>query len=274
MDYEITYAGTVEEGAELAARLRGLEVRSGSGVIGFDTEFYGVEVGRESTYARAKVHFASLAWATPGGKLHPRGYPVPSAAVVSREVFRECGEFRRYLEEAPLAAHNAPVDIHTSKNEGINLKHVVNTLTMARWAWPGRARTQYGGGGFTLDALGRDVLGEAKTESFSELFRERVEKWEVRRVLEKSCACGLSGCRKRVRPDHEKFERVIESRGLKYEEVPVPLESVGPGHPLFPRALKYSAQDAVLAFALWHILRRELNTQTREVPWIPRSLAR
>jgi hypothetical protein len=270
--YEITYAGTVEEGAALVSRLRGLESRSGSRVFGFDTEFYGVQVGRESPYARAKVHFASLAWGERRDHIHPRGYPVPSAAVLSREVVTECAEFRRFLEGAPLVAHNAPVDIHTCKNEGIELKNVVNTLTMARWAWPGRARAQYGGGGFTLDALGRDVLGEAKTESFTELFRERVEEWSVRRMVEKCCACGEPGCRKRVKPDHEKWERATEIREPKIVEREVPLESVVPGHPLFERALKYSAQDAVLAYALWHILTRELTSQTREVPWIPKSL--
>lgn len=272
MDYEITYAGTIEEGAALAERLRGLEIRSGSGIIGFDTEFYGVQVGRESTFARAKVHLASLAWAAPGGKLHPRGYPIPHAAVVSREVLKECSEFRSFLESAPLVAHNAPVDIHTAKNEGIDLKYVVNSLTMARWAWPGRARAQYGGGGFTLDALGRDVLGQEKTESFNELFRERVETWSVRRRVEKHCRCGEPRCRKRVRPEHEKYERVEEFKEPKYEEREVPLESVVPGHPLWERALRYSAQDAVLAFALWHILRRETLNQTRKVPWIPGNL--
>lgn len=215
------------------------------------------------------MHFASLAWLEDGGKLHPRGYTIPHAAVVSAKVVRECAEFRALFGDRRYRffAHNAPVDVHVFHNEGIEIVNVVNTLTLARWTWPGRARAAWGGGGFGLDALGKDVLGEGKLEAFTELFTETVEHWVPQIV--KRCACGDTGCRKRSLPAHAKTHE--EERVLKLETVPVPLEVVVPGHPLFARAVRYAAQDAVLAHALKQIIYRELNKQIREVPWIKRT---
>lgn len=270
MDYDITYAHTVDEGAALAATLSELADRGTVRHVGFDTEFDSVRVGKESTVARAKVYFASLAWDPGGARLHPRGFPIPRAAVVSREVVTRCEPFRKFLERPDVAflAHNAPVDVHSMKNEGVEIRNVINTLTLARWCWPGRARAQYGGGGFTLDALGKDVLGEGKTIDFTELFTTRREQWTIKSVTERWCMCGEPGCRKRSLPLHKKVQRTSEIREPSYVEELVPLSAVGPGHELFDATLKYSAQDAVLAFGLYHVIQRELNKQYREVPWL------
>lgn len=267
MDYELSYADTVEEGAALVSRIRRETDRSGNHRLGFDTEFYGVELGKHSVLGRAKVHFASFAWDPGGAKLHPRGFTVPHAAVVSREVVTESAEFRAWVQEAgwTFLAHNAPVDAHTFYNEGLDI-NVVNTLTIARWTWPGRARAAWGGGGFGLDALGKDVLGEGKTESFRELFSETVEVPEVRWEKYVHCECGACGCRKRS-AGHLKSRGQSQVTTTKHVERPVPLEAVVPGHPLFSRALRYAAQDAVLAFALDQVMTRTLKNQEREVPW-------
>lgn len=268
MDYELTYAHTVEEGAALANTLRGLADRSGRLHAGFDTEFYGVELGKHSTLARAKVHFASLAWEQGGERLHPRGFTVPRAAVVSAEVVRFCQEFRGLFQDPRTIwyAHNAPVDAHVFHNEGIEIANVRNTLTMARWCWPGRARNAYGGGGFGLDALAKDVLGEGKLESFTELFSETVEEWTTKVV--RRCSCGVPGCRKRSL-GHERYDE--EEREPKLVQRPVPLETVVPGHWLFERALRYAAQDAVLAYGLKQMIERNMRQQIREVPWLIRE---
>lgn len=270
MDYEITYADTVEEGAALANTLSGVADRSGQLDLGFDTEFHGVNIGKESVLGRAKVHFASLAWLEGGEKLHPRGFLIPRAAVVSAKVVRECTEFRRLFEDERLIfyAHNAPVDAHVFFNEGIRIKNVRNTLTMARWCWPGRARATWGGGGFGLDALAKDVLGEGKLESFTELFRETKEEWKYKEIHTRHCVCGTPACRKRSLPLHEKSIRVEVQKELQLIEVPVPLELVVPGHFLFERAKRYSAQDSVLSHGLKQIIHRELKRQEREVPWL------
>ena len=269
MDYELTYADTVEEGAKLASTLSGLADRSGRLDLGFDTEFYGVELGKHSVLGRAKVHFASLAWEQGGEKLHPRGFTIPRAAVVSAKVVRECKEFRELFQRADcyFYAHNAPVDAHVFKNEGIDIAHVINTLTMARWCWPGRARAAWGGGGFGLDALSKDVLGEGKLESFNELFQEPVETWVTRTVTAKRCSCGTPSCRKRSK-GHEKWPDIWEERESKLEYRKVPLETVVPGHPLFERAKWYAAHDAVLAYALREVMHRELRKQVRIVTWL------
>lgn len=269
MDYELTYADTVEEGAALADTLSRLADRSGRLDLGFDTEFYGVELGKHSVLGRAKVHFASLAWEQGGEKLHPRGFTIPRAAVVSAAVVRGCTQFRELFADRRIYtyAHNAPVDAHVFKNEGIDIANVINTLTMARWCWPGRARATWGGGGFGLDALSKDVLGEGKLESFNELFTEAIETWVTKVVTQKRCCCGTPGCRKRS-AGHEKYPDSWEERESKLEIRKVPLEIVVPGHPLFERAKWYAAQDAVLAYCLREVIHRELRKQIREIPWL------
>lgn len=273
MEYELTYADTVAEGTALIERLSGLADRGECRTFGFDTEFYNVRVGKESTVARAKVHFASLAWNPGGARFHPRGFTIPDAAVVSREVVTRCPEFRRFMARPDLTflAHNAPVDAHSMKNEGIEV-NVVNTLTIARWVYPGRARAQYGGGGFTLDALAQDLLGEGKLEAFSDIFVSRREEWKVRRVEHKRCDCGEPGCRKRALPCHKKHLWYEEIRTPIYLEEDVPLEDVVPGHELFERAKRYAAQDAVLAHCLYEVLMRQMRKQERLVPWLPKRL--
>lgn len=256
----------------MAERIGRLADRDECRSIGFDTEFYGVELGKHSVLARAKVHFASLAWYEGGEKFHPRGFTVPRAAVVSRRVVTECTEFRALFRDKRFTfyAHNAPVDAHCFKNEGIEIADVRNTLTMARWCWPGRARATWGGSGFGLDALSKDVLGEGKLESFTELFTETRENWKSKVVRSKTCACTTPGCRKRSK-GHEKEERIWEERELQLITVPVPLEVVVPGHPLFERAKRYAAQDAVLALCLREVMEREMRKQIREVPWLKRQ---
>ncbi len=268
MEYELTYADTIEEGAALADTLTGLATRSGLVHAGFDTEFYGVELGKHSVLGRGKVHFASLAWEQGGEKLHPRGFTIPRAAVVSADVVRRCPEFRALFsrEDFVFYAHNAPVDAHIFKNEGIGIRNVRNTLTMARWTWPHRARASWGGG-FGLDALSKDVLGEGKLEEFKELFSETDETWECKTRVEKYCTCGTPRCRKRSQ-GHEKQERIWEERESKLITRAVPLESVVPGHRLFQRAIRYAAQDAVLAYALKQVMEREMRRQIRDVPWL------
>jgi hypothetical protein len=273
VDYALTYAHTVDEGTTLAARLSELADRGICTTFGFDTEFYNVRVGKESTVARAAVHFASLAWNPGGARFHPRGYSIPDAAVVSREVVTECRPFREFMSRRDIIfpAHNAPVDAHSMKNEGVDV-NVVNTLTLARWVYPGRARAQYGGGGFTLGALGEDILGEGKIADFKDVFTRRWEEWKVKYVTHKRCACGEPGCRKRTYPLHSKHTWQEEIRTPVYLEEAIPLESVGPGHEVFERAKLYSAQDAVLAFCLYEVLLREMRKQERVVPWLPKKL--
>lgn len=266
MDYELTYADTVEEGAALVERILRVEAGGRRRHIGFDTEFYGVEVGKESTVARGVCHVASLAWREGGERLHPRGFYVPRAAVVSRAVVTECRPFRELFRNPGLVflAHNAPVDVHVFKNEGIEVLNYVNTLTTARWVLPGRAR----GGGFTLDALGEDILGEGKADAFRDIVSERVEDHRVTTKLIKRCACGVAGCRKLSKPLHTKHVETQEIREPFWVEREIPLREIVPGHPRWGRLLPYAARDAVLAHCLYQVLMQQMRKTAREVPWI------
>lgn len=269
MDYELTYAHTIEEGAALAERVVRETAGSGDLRVGFDTEFYDVELGKHSVLGRAKVHLASIAWNDGSGRFHPRGFTIPRAAVVSRDVVTSCEEFRALFEKEFIwLAHNAPVDVHCFRNEGINVRYVVNTLTLARWAHPGRAARFAGGRGFGLDALGQDFLGEGKLAEFDEIFSEvHIERKPISTTV---CECGAEKCRKRS-GGHSKI------RSVRFDEiernVPVPLQQVVPGHPIHPTAVRYAATDAVLAKCYDEVVIRELQKQERVVPWLTPRLA-
>ncbi len=263
--YDILYADTDARFALLLAALRRAQDRGEP--VGFDTEFYNVRLGQESTVARAKGHLASFAWAR-GAEIHPRGFPVPMAAVVPWSVLlRE--EMREWLAGPGIkVVHNMPVDAHTCHNAGVKINGGVNSLTLARWTWPHRARTYGPGGGFTLDALGSEILGIGKTEEFRQLFSEEVTEYRVRTRTVKGCECGCSPCRRRsTTPGHSRFSRVEEIQTPFHVVRPVPLESVGPGHALWQRALRYSAQDSVIGFGLYHVMLREMKRTERIVPW-------
>lgn len=266
--YEVFFADTDDKIARVVASLRRAQDRLGQeAVFGLDTEFYGVELRKHSTVSRSRLHMLSIASRRIPGVLHPRGYSVADAAVFLRPAL-DHPALRGWLEDSGprKAVHNLPVDAHTLANEGIALAGGINTLARARWAWPARARAE----GFTLDSLARDLLGTGKTESFDELFREErtTETVRTRHVL--ICECGVvprRGHPRSATPGHARITRVEETRTPKTAWVPVSLEVVVPGHPLWPRALRYSAQDAVMALAVYELSLREMKCQAREMPW-------
>lgn len=230
--------------------------------LGYDSEFFGVDIGKQSCFARSQLHLCSLAVKRHPYQLAPRGYHVADAAVFSRRSL-ERPDFVKLLENpGPKAVHNLPVDAHTLANAGITLGGGVNTLAMARWAWPERAR----GLGFTLDALGQDLVGAGKTEDFRELFRVEVTEYRVTTRREKVCECGQKCGRRSTTPGHTRHEEVVETRHPKLVMRDIPLESVVPGHPLWPRAINYAAQDAWLALAVYDLATLAMQIK-REIPW-------
>lgn len=232
--------------------------------VGFDTEFYGVDVGAQSCFGRARVHLLSVAVKRNPRVILPRGYDLADPAVLSSAALQHQG-FRTWLEDcdAKKVIHNAPVDVHSVASDGINTRGFINSLALARWAWPDRAR----GSGFTLDSLGMDLLGVGKPESFKELFQED---YEIRRSTFRKaevCECGEKCGKRRTTPGHSRHEEVVETVHTRIGQRPVALESVIPGHPLWERALKYSAQDAVLALGVYDLAQRALQV-VREIPWL------
>ena len=239
--------------------------------IGLDTEFYNVDVGKQSCVARARLHLLSLAVKRFPHQLSPRGFHVADAAVFTREALRDTS-LRRLLEgPGRKCVHNLPVDAHTLCNghpeegiEGIELYDGINTLAVARWAWPHRAR----GAGFTLGALGDDYLGATKTEDFRDLFSQEVTEYRSTFRKVQRCECGNQPCRKRSTSDgHRRILEIVETQHPKTVRVPVPLNDVVLGHPLWPRALAYSAADAVLALGVYDLATLEMRKKL-DIPWL------
>lgn len=258
----VFYAGTNADISKVVGAL--LRARDRRDPVGFDTEFYGVDIGSQSCFGRARIHLLSVAVKRHPRVLLPRGYDLADPAVLSSAALEDKG-FREWLEdgEAKKVIHNAPVDIHSVASDGCILRGAINSLALARWAWPDRAR----GAGFTLDALGMDLLGVGKPESFCELFQEDYEilRSTFRKV--EVCECGQKCGKRRTTPGHSRHEEVVETVHSRIGQRPVALETVVPGHRLWERALKYSAQDAVLALGVYDLAMRAMEV-IREVPWL------
>lgn len=228
---------------------------------GLDTEFYGCDIRTESPVGRTTCHVFSVA--TPSGPLLPRGFHAASSYVFAGGLL-SYGPVKDWLEDERRrkAVHNQPVDHHTIRNHGVRLRGAINTLEMARFTWPHRAKFE----GFDLDSLGRDYCGAGKTESFDGLLGyDSNEEYQVE-VERKLCTCGVVGCRKRKVP--HSFERTVTEVVTRSRKVRRHLEltTLHTAHDLWPRYLNYAAWDAVLALWLYEIMLRE-GEKERPYPW-------
>lgn len=242
--------------------------------VGFDTEFYGADLSRTSHQTcpgRARVHVFSIG--IPTKVLHPRGF-YRAVSAVFPAVAMQSGVVQSWLTDANSikVGLNAPVDIHaTEATAGVRVAGCVDLLSTARWVWPGRVAP---GPGFSLDALGSDICGRGKLDSFEEVLGEPNEiEVERRKTSHRMvCSCGASPCRKRTGPEHTRekqttIERWVERvvRGTRL----IPLETVVPGHPRHARLVAYSGVDAEIASELDQVIIRELPRaqERRPNPW-------
>jgi hypothetical protein len=245
---------------------------------GLDSEFYNVAIRTQSTVARSKLHLWSVAVNRFPLQLHPRGYYIADAAVLPAEAV-EHPRLREWLEsDYPKLIHNMGVDVHTFGNAGVDVHGAINTLALARFCCPERARGFPEPPGFALDDLGADLLGIGKTEDgwVSEdwwkkhgrpldpaIFVQIDEVTYTKKVRAEVCSCGEKKCRKRKghsRPITEVTETVREWGGT------IPLESVVPGHPRWERAVAYAARDAVVARYLGDYFERSMEGRI-PFPW-------
>lgn len=233
---------------------------------GLDTEFYGCDITKESPVGRSICHVFSVA--VPSGPLLPRGFNDTKSWVFSADLLQHPG-IKAWLENEQYrkAVHNQPVDHHTLRNHGVSLKGGCNTLAMARFWYPARAKRE----GFDLDSLGRDFCGAGKTESFDDLLGYDAVEVREHEVTKKRCECGVLGCtKKKMGADFvchtiKTPERVIAPYNVKVRRH-LPLVELHPGHSLWARYLAYAAWDAVLA--LWILQLMERDTQERPFPWL------
>jgi hypothetical protein len=225
-----------------------------SNPIGLDSEFVGVDFDAgDNCVGRAKLDVYSIAVFT--GELHPRGYERATGYVLPRESL-EC--FKELLEDESIkkAAHNSTVDVHTFYNDGVDVRGVIDTLHLCRFAFPGRFK--YG-----LDILSREFLDESKFMSFHEL--TAVPAFVTKQIKIKKCECGEDGCRKRK--GHPKYT-VIEDVDVERGTSNIPLTDIRPGHSKWSSYVEYAGQDAVLALELLDYTSRKLKKLNYDNPFI------
>ena len=218
--------------------------------IGLDSEFTGVDFDAgDNCVGRSVLDVFSVAVGT--GELHPRGYEIATGYVLPRHAL---GAFKQVLEDGRIvkAAHNSAVDIHTFFNSGIDVRGVVDTLHLCRFAYPGRFK--YG-----LDALSREFLDESKFMSFNDLCS--VPAFKTKQIKVKKCSCGEDTCRKRK--GHTKFV-VIEEMDVECGTTTIPISDINPGNAKWDDKVEYAAQDAVLAFEIYDFTVRKLKKLTYE----------
>lgn len=235
-----------------------------AGLFGLDTEFYGANPKVESTVGRSRVHIWSVA--VPHGGLHPRGFRLCHSAVLPVEAL-EYGPILDLLGDPRVtkSVHNQPVDDHSMANHGVALRGVVNTLALARWAWPERHPGD-GGPGWSLDALGRDLMGEGKADDYEEIVREEFVETVVKYRKEQRCECGTRPCRKKKStPGHTRVVDLVPQVGERPGVRQIGLATITPEHPRWARLLAYAARDPALALGVYDLaraVRRDVET-----PW-------
>jgi hypothetical protein len=234
------YAAEEKDWDRVAVRL---ERYRGEGLpLGLDTEFYGLDVEKESCAGgRSRIHVWSVAVLLP--EKSPRGYRKSAGIVLPVEALEHPGLVMLLEdEEFPKAVHNAPVDEHSMANHGVKLGGVINTLTISRWVWPERATK--GAGGFGLKGLMRSKLGWTPPGDYREVLSVPAT------------------------PELRKTDRCWQRKEDKTWWYLVPLEEVVPGHPLWAAFLAYAAVDAEGAASLWDLARITAERSKREVPWL------
>ena len=233
--------------------------------VAIDTEYLIDE--KRSPAHHSQLHVWSIGWE---GKGEPNGKGVIEAqAYVLPRLALDDPILRAYLQDPTHEkwAHNAGVDRHAMDNVGVGVMGVRDSLSLFRWLLPGRVAP---GPGFSLDALGLDILGErrGKTEAFVDLVsRPRVVE-KVRRIRSRVCTCAEPGCKRRS-GDHKRTEVVSEEPCTVVSGTErFPLSDITPGHERWDRLVVYAGQDVLIGCELvqWG-LREMQRLGQRKVPY-------
>jgi hypothetical protein len=259
------YLATEREWVRCAERI------STESAIGLDSEFTGVDFGQgQSCVNRAKIHVWSIGILT--NQLHPRGYKTAVGCVLPAIAIPT---FRGILENPSIvkAIHNAPVDVHAFYNAGVDVVGVVNTLSLGRWALPGRQR-------YNLDDVCTDCLGAGKADSFDSLFKRTkyIDVTKTKNIEHRRClTCGEPGveangfigveCRRRKYPHIQTRWTVEESVTTQRKDGSYYYDQslVISGHELWERYVEYALVDAVRAIEFYDFCNR-VDKKT-EVIW-------
>lgn len=216
-------------------------------VIGLDTEFYGLDVRKQSCVGLARVHVWSVAVRTgsvsPLGFARARGWVLPVAALDHPEI-------RALLEDETIwkCVHNQPVDDHAIHNHGVNLRGCVNTLGLARWMWPGLVTA----GGFGLKNLMVMKLRRNPVCEYIDVVNDEreIQVLKTKAVKVTRCSCGAEKCKKRKPAEQHTKMKVVEIVSelvTKIDKYQHPLESIVPDHKRWELLVRYAGEDAVAA---------------------------
>ena len=234
--------------------------------VGWDSETFGHAVRETTAPHRARVHVWSLGVLT--SARHPRGHRVASGAVFPVEAMLS-GPLREVLEDPAVTkvAWNAPHDVHAAGNHGVTVRSAVDGLQRLRVQRPDLPRH---GLKSVCHLVGRSLT------KFEDVLRAPQEVW-VPGVV---CACDVPDHvwwtePQRVRPGPDLCP--LKGRGHPRARVLVPgvrdvvqpLESVVPGHALFPGLVAYAAEDSVTAVELWDWMERQPDRAPAPMPWAP-----
>lgn len=266
-----------------------VKVIRAKGVCGWDSETYGHEVDESTPVGRARVHVWSLAVATDA--VAPRGHHV-AAGVVLPAAALEYPPLRDLLQDAAVVkwAWNAPHDVHSAAEHGVQVHGWRDGLPLARVALPHLPR-------HGLKTVGPHLTGK-EMSTYKDVLTMDVEEYVDSRV----CSCqgpfdgvatweGRAGRRRGAEAVGSGGEtsddvRVVwrgvrcpkRGRSSLHRSLPAwlpkmvprlqPLESVVPGHPLWDRLLVYAAEDAVIALECGERL-EHLGSAGPYVEWFP-----
>ncbi len=228
-----------------------------AGICGLDTETYGHDIEKTSAPYRAQVHVWSLGVLT--AEVHPRGHHIAGGVVLPAAALLY-DPIRRMLEDGYVVkvAHNAPHDVHALANHRIRVGGWVDSLPRARVMFPTWMR-------HGLKTICRVV--DRQLHKFEDVCSMMVDVPKPCMV----CCCLDDECelwRRRSKKNCMHFR--IPSTKLVPELKMQPLESIVPGHPLWPGLVEYAGEDAVTAMELWDYMDHCIApTPLPPVPWAP-----
>jgi hypothetical protein len=245
------FAASPEEWTKVA------EVCRRAGLIGLDSETYGHDVRKSTPVHRARIHVWSVGVLST--TLHPRGHRVASGMVLPAAAL-DFQPIRDVLQDDHVIkiAHNAPHDIHSFSNHGVEVVRCLDSLPRAKLMFPGR------------QGHGLKKLAELVSRKLTEFNKMReIPNWVNVKKKRKICFCGDPECKESGRKKlHRKSEEVYweeELRGTKLEE----LENIVPGHPNWAGLVEYAAEDAVCALELWDLMDKMKPRVLPPLPWAP-----
>lgn len=242
----MTYLDNPDKWPALATALRK------AGEFGLDTETYG-QPDRTSPQHRARVQCWSLGLLSDVSS--PRGFRRAVGVVLPRAAL-DHPDLRAVLEDPSVRkwAHNAPHDIHSLKNEGVQVAGMEDSLQWLRVAVPGVMQ------GYGLKEAEQWALGYGPRPSFLDMVKYQVTVVKARGRKESGCICGKKPCRARSTSDwladdgvwrpHIRVTWKVFTPLHRQEDRRYDIREFTPEHARWVAWIQYSLADAVRGMEL------------------------